>query len=167
VRALLLGLVALPACGLDLNLGVNDAGVPYDAACIPGTYSGMYQCTVGSGSPLSFSEQGMLSLTLNPAGAHVLALPLDASLVSANSGTTSVTALSGQLECAPGQPAKLVGRDGPVQFASSAFNGVVSGTGALTATYDGDASPPELVDGVLDSPSTLGSTCTWSAILQP
>jgi hypothetical protein len=84
-----------------------------------------------------------------------------------NSGTTSVTALSGELDCPSGQPAKLTGRDGPVQFASSTFMGVVSGTGALTATYDGDASPPQLVGGVLDSPPSLGSTCTWTATLEP
>jgi hypothetical protein len=151
-------------CGTSLDLGSNDAGIPYDADCLPGTYTGSYQCTVAPGTPVTFSTSGALTLVLAPAGAHTLALPQDASLVENTSGTMSVTALAGVLDCSKRQ---LVGHNGPVAFSSSSFNGTVSGTGTLSATYDGDASPPQLVDGVLDSPPTLGSNCTWTATHQP
>jgi hypothetical protein len=153
---------ATAACGIDLDIGSNE--VPYDAACMPGTYTGTYQCMVSSGGSSALSANGTLSVQLIPAGAHVLALPQDASLVSTMSGTTSVTALSGELDCSTRQ---LVGRDGPVGFSSSTFMTMVNGTGKLTATYDADASPPQLIDGVLDSPPTLGSTCVWTATRQP
>jgi hypothetical protein len=155
---------SLVACGTSLDLGSNDAGIPYDADCAPGTYSGTYQCTVAPGSPLTYSTSGPLTFVLAPAGAHKLAMPHDASLVAVASGTTSVSALVGELDCSNRQ---LVGHDGPIAFSSSSFTGTVTGTGTLTATYDGDASPPQLVDGILDSPPTLGSTCTWSAVHQP
>jgi hypothetical protein len=152
------------ACGTSLDLGSNDAGIPYDADCVPGVYTGMLSCTVAPSSPVAFSTSAPLTLVLAPAGGHILALPPDASLVSDNSGTTSVTTLVGRLDCPSRQ---FVGQDGPVAFSSSAFKGTVSGTGAFTATYDPDASPPQLVNGVLDSAPTLGSNCTWTATHQP
>ncbi|HEX3770505.1 MAG TPA: hypothetical protein VHV30_06570 [Polyangiaceae bacterium] len=164
---LLLFLLLAPgavACGTSLDLGSNDAGIPYDADCAPGVYTGMLQCTVAPSSPVAFSTSAPMTLLLAPAGARTLALPPDASLVTDNSGTTSVTALVGQLDCATRQ---FVGHDGPVAFTSTTFRGTISGTGAFTATYDPDASPPQLVNGVLDSSPTLGSNCTWTATHQP
>ncbi len=154
---------ALCGCGTSLDLGSNDAGVPYDADCKVGTYVGSYACTTASGSPFEFSANGPISVTLVPAGATSLALPADASLSSENSGTTETSALSGVLGC-PSR--KLVGMLRQVVFMSPQFNGTVTGGGEFSATYDADASPPALVDGVMVPPSSLASTCSWSAQLK-
>src|SRR5580693_3333103 len=79
--------MCLAACGTSLDLGSNDAGIPYEASCAPGTYVGIFQCSGGgsatdSAIPIGaagISANGTLSLDLRPAGAHVLALPPDAS----------------------------------------------------------------------------------------
>ena len=150
-------------CGTSLDLGSNDAGVPYDADCKIGTYAGSYACTAASGSPVQFSTSGDISVTLVPAGATRLALPPDASLSTTNSGTTETSALSGALDC-PSR--KLTGTLSEVAFMSSTFKGTISGGGEFSATYDADASPPALIDGVMDPPPTLGTTCSWSAQLK-
>lgn len=155
---------ALLACGgTSLDLGSNDAGVPYDADCKPGTYVGTYVCNNTSSSPLQFSGSGPIAVTLVPGGAQALRIAPDASLSSFASGTASTSSLSGTLECATRQ---LTGQIDHVVFASSMFSAELAGSGAFTAQYDADASVPALVGGVLDPPSTLSTMCTWSATLQ-
>jgi hypothetical protein len=153
----------LAGCSSTLDLGSNDAGIPYDADCAPGSYTGTYQCVVGSGATVPISATGAITVVLVPAGAHTLALAPDAALASTTSGTLAVTALSARLDCST---RALSGKAGPVAFSSSTFNGTVTGAGTLTAAYDADASPPALVGGVLDPPAALDSTCTWSAHLE-
>jgi hypothetical protein len=158
--------VLLAGCSADLDLGSNDAAIPYDAECRPGTYSGTYDCTTTAGSsfPLSgISGNGTIAITLVPAGAHSLALAPDASLSTTSSGTTSTSSLSGVLDCST---RKLVGTDGHVTFSSASFMGEINGTGSFEATYDADASPPALVGGTLVAPASLAAMCTWSATLE-
>ncbi len=150
-------------CSTALDLGSNDAGVPYDADCKAGTYTGKYSCTTTTTSPLQLSGNGPITLTLVPAGADSLALAPDASLSSTNSGTTSTSTLTGVLDCATG---KLTGTVGHVVFTSGTFNGSVTGSGAFSAVYDADASTPALVEGVLVPPPTLATMCTWTATLE-
>ncbi len=161
-RLLTLALV-LSGCSTALNLGWNDAGVPYDADCKPGTYSGSYSCTPIPGSLLQgVSNNGPIAVTLVPAGAGSLAL-LDASLSSASTGITTTSSLSGVLDCST---RKLTGKVGAVVISSPTGNGTLSGSGAFDAVYDADASPPALVSGVLDPPAVLAATCTWTATLE-
>jgi hypothetical protein len=162
--ALVLPVVA--GCGVDLDLGTNDAAPPYDAACVPGTYAGTYQCAAGSGTSLALAANGAIALTLVPSGAHTLALAPDAAVSSTMSGTTDTSPLSGTLDCAT---RKLTGAVGAIAISSSAFSGTIGDKGVLSAVYDLDASPPALVDGVLDTggSSSTGATCTWNADLQP
>jgi hypothetical protein len=163
--AALLG--ALPGCGTPLDLGYNDAGVPYDADCRPGTYVGGFSCTPASTSIFAMvggMGDGSITVTLVPTGAATLAVAPDAALVSPLiTGATSTTALSGILDCPKRQ---LTGSASDVRFSSPTFSGTLAGMGAFTAVYDADASPPALISGVLDSPPSLGATCTWSAALQ-
>lgn len=157
---------ALPACSTPLDLGYNDAGIPYDAECRPGTYVGSYSCGPTTASPLQLLGivgDGSIAVTLVPSGAETLALTPDAALSSTMSGATSTSSLSGTLDCATRM---LTGTTGQVVFSSSTFNGTLSGSGAFTAVYNADASPPELVNGVLDPPASLGASCTWSAKLE-
>ena len=44
---------ALCGCGTSLDLGSNDAGIPYDADCKAGVYTGTYACTPASGAILA------------------------------------------------------------------------------------------------------------------
>jgi hypothetical protein len=159
---MLCGLAGLCACETALDVGSNDAGALYDAGCKAGTYVGTYSCTAGSGSPLQLSN-GPIAITLAPAGPDTLALPPDASLSSVNAGTLGMSTLSGVLDCST---RRLTGVAGDVVFTSATFNGTLAGGGPFTATYDGDASPPALVDGVLNPSPSLGSACTWSATLE-
>jgi hypothetical protein len=162
----LIAFAVLPGCSTSLDLGYNDAGVPYDADCMPGTYAGGYSCTATSSSLFPGEGtlgDGSLSVTLVPSGAQLLALPSDASLSSGASGATSTSSLAGVLDCPTRQ---LTGIVGNVIFSSSTFTGTLSGSGVFTAVYDADASPPRLINGVLDPPPTLGAACTWSATLQ-
>ena len=131
-------------CSTALDLGSNDAGVPYDADCKPGTYTGSYSCVTTSTSLIAAASSGHIAVTLVPAGAHTLALEPDASLSLANTGTSATASLSGVLDC----PTRMLkGLDGPVVFSAAGFHGVVSGSGSFDAIYDADASPPALVDG--------------------
>jgi len=166
-------LTSLCACGTTLDLGANDAGVPYDADCRPGTYAGTYACNGTDGSLLQSPAQGPITVTLVPVGPHTLALPDASSLVIETSGTAApsilgagtmaTSTLTGTLDCST---RRLSGGFGPILFASTAFSSTVFGTGPFSATYDPDASPPALIDGVMDSPPALAGTCTWSAQLQ-
>jgi hypothetical protein len=164
VRLLALAaLTSLCGCSTALDLGWNDAGAPYDADCRPGTYTGTFACTLADASFLLPSSQGPIAVTLVPIGAQTLALPPDASLVIGDSGTTSTSMLSGTLDCSTRE---LRGRFGPVSFSSASFKGTILGDGTLSAVYDPDASPPALIDGVIDAPPSLAATCTWAAQLQ-
>jgi hypothetical protein len=154
----------LSGCGITLDLGSNDAGVPYDADCRPGTYAGSYSCTTKPGSLLQgVSNNGPITVTLVPAGPGSLALTPDASLSSASSGTASNSSLSGVLDCSK---RKLTGMVGEVVISSATFNGTILGSGAFDAVYDADASPPALVGGLLVPPPILAATCTWTATLE-
>jgi hypothetical protein len=150
-------------CSTALDLGSNDAGVPYDADCKPGTYAGTYSCMTTSNSLVPLSGNGPITVTLVPSGAGSLALTPDASLSSTSSGTTSTSTLTGVLDCAT---RKLTGTVGHVVFMSGTFNGSITGSGMFGAVYDADASTPALVEGVIDPPATLAATCTWTATLQ-
>jgi len=157
---------SVAACGNNFDLGSNDAGVPYDADCKPGTYSGTYSCT--SMTPVVVPTgvlpgTGTITLTLVPNGAHTLALTPDAALVTKMSGTTVIEPLKAVLDCPTRQ---LDGATREVFFMASGFSGMVTGNGTLTAIYNGDASPPELDNGTLIPPPTLAATCTWSAKLE-
>jgi hypothetical protein len=153
--------MSLWGCGTSLDLGYNDAGVPYDADCRPGTYAGSFACNTADSS--LFSTQGPIDVTLVPIGARTLALPPDASLVITGSGTTSTSVLTGTLDCST---RTLKGAFGPVLFTSTSFSGTVLGSGLFSATYDLDASPPALIDGIMDPPPSLAATCTWTAQLK-
>ncbi len=155
------------------NLGSNDAGIPYEASCAPGTYVGTYQCAAGgsaidSAVPISadgISASGTLSLDLRPAGAHILALPPDASFSTEMAGVQEIAAIEGTLDCSTG---KFTGTEGPVAFMSSDFMGTVGGTGPIQANYDDDGGVPSLVAGTLQSSPALGAmSCRWSAQLAP
>ena len=153
----------LSGCSPALDLGSNDAGLPYDADCKPGTYTGSYACVALADSQFQLSGSGPIAVTLNPSGALTLALPLDASLSSVSSALTSNSRLSGVLDCST---RKLVGAVSDVVLSSPTFNATVNGTGVLDAIYDGDASPPALVEGTLTPPASLSATCTWTATLE-
>jgi hypothetical protein len=160
----LLGLLSWGSgCSTALDLGSNDAGIPYDADCKPGTYAGTYACTASPGSLIQFAGSGPIALTLVPSGAVTLSLTPDASLSSTASGTAADSMLSGVLDCATGQ---LTGTVSDVVFSSSTFHGTITGTGALTAVYATDGGPPSLLQGILDPPAALATMCTWTATLQ-
>jgi hypothetical protein len=163
LAALATAAAALPGCTARLDVGSNDAGIPYDAECKPGTYAGSYSCTSSSSSLFPLSGSGPIVVTLVPAGARTLALPPDASLSSTTSGTTVDSTLMGALDCST---RKLTGSVGKVVFSSPTFNGNISGSGLFEAVYDADASPPALVEGILNPPASLTSTCTWTATLE-
>jgi hypothetical protein len=156
---------SVAGCGTTFDLGSNDAGVPYDADCKPGTYTGNFSCMSTSTSTLfpSMPGAGPITVTLVPAGAHTLALPPDAVLSNNFSGIASTEALMGVLDC-PNR--KLSGMTGNVVFRSSTFNGTLTGSGTFDAVYNADASPPELDNGTLSPPSVFATTCTWSAKLE-
>jgi hypothetical protein len=156
----------MPGCSTSLDLGYNDAGVQYDAECKPGTYVGGFSCTATSTSifaGMGGMGDGSITVTLVPAGSDTLTLAPDAALLSNLTGATSTTALSGVLDCSK---RTLTGVASHVQFYSPTFTGMLTGMGAFTAVYDADASPPALVNGVLDAPPSLGATCAWSATLE-
>jgi hypothetical protein len=163
LRLALAALTSICGCNTPLDLGWNDAGAPYDADCRPGTYTGMFACTPADASFIQPSSQGSIAVTLVPIGVQTLALPPDASLMIGGSGTTATSMLSGTLDCSTRE---LRGRLGPVQFSSASFYGSILGNGTLSAVYDPDASPPALIDGVIDGPPSLAATCTWAAHLQ-
>ena len=147
-----------------MDLGSNDAGIPYDADCKPGVYAGMYMCTPTPGSAFSWNANGSLTIALVPSGPTSLTLPPDASLsTSIAAGSTGTSPLSATLNCPTRQ---LAGTMPEVVFDSADFHATVSGGGAFQARYDADASPPALVDGLMVPPPSLSSSCTWSAQLQ-
>ena len=79
------------------------------------------------------------------------------------SGATEMSPLSGTLDCST---LKLTGVVGAIVVSSAAFSGMIGSKGTVSAVYDLDASPPALVDGVLDTGNaTTGSMCTWNATL--
>jgi hypothetical protein len=151
----------LCGCSSTLDLGSNDAGVLYDADCKPGTYAGIYACSTSDGSLFAFVPSGPIVVTLVPIGTGTLALAPDASLSSPVAGidTTSITTLTGVLDCST---RKLKGVVPRVTLSSPTTNITFDGDGEFSATYEPDASPPALIDGVLDPPS-LTSTCSWTA----
>lgn len=156
---------SMAGCGTTFDLGSNDAGVPYDADCKPGTYTGNFSC-MSTSTPNQFPSMpgaGPITVTLVPAGPHTLALPPDAVLSSNFSGITGAEALSAVLDC---PTRKLTGMTGNVVFKSSNFNGTVSGSGTFEAVYNADASPPELDNGTLSPPPVFATSCTWSAKLE-
>ncbi|HTB77896.1 MAG TPA: hypothetical protein VK762_31840 [Polyangiaceae bacterium] len=154
----------MSGCVTPLDLGSNDAGVPYDASCKVGTYVGTYSCTTTASSPLgSLSGEGPIVLTLVPTGPRTLGLTPDASLSTTSSGTTATSALSGTLDCST---LKLTGTVTDVEFTSSTFSGIVSGTGVIDAVYEVEAGRPALVQGVLTPPPSFAATCTWMAHLE-
>ena len=61
---------------------------------------------------------------------------------------------------------KLSGALTGISIMSSTFNGVIGGSGQFSATYDTEGGAPSLVDGVMDPPPSVGTTCTWAAQLQ-
>jgi hypothetical protein len=154
------------ACGVSLDLGSNDAGVAYDADCKPGMYSGTYTCSLEGSLTATLPASGPLSLTLVTLGQPTtLAVGPDASVSSAISTGTAASALTGKLDC-PSR--KLTGTVAGATFVSAGFNATVGGAGPLSADYDGDASPPALVNGVMLPPGVGGQSesCTWSASLR-
>jgi hypothetical protein len=160
--AALLGV--LSGCSsMALDLGSNDAGIPYDASCQPGTYTGTYACNTSPGSPIQLAGNGPITITLVPSGASTLSLTPDASIASTASGTTANSMLVGVLDCATRQ---LTGVVEHVTFSSPTFNGTITGTGTLTAVYVADGGPPALLQGVLDPPPALTTMCTWTATLE-
>ena len=156
------GLV-LSGCSTALNLGSNDAGVPYDADCKPGTYSGSYSCTPISGSLLQgVSSNGPIAVTLVPAGAGSLAL-LDASLSSASTGTTTTSSLSGVLDCST---RKLTGKVGAVVILVADRQWHPQRKWRVRRRLRRRREPARTGQGVLDSPAVLAATCTWTATLE-
>jgi hypothetical protein len=167
-RALhLVALACTCACGTTLDLGANDAAVPYDADCKAGTYSGNYACNSSPGSgALALSASGALSLRLVTVGQPTtLAIAADAAVSSTISGGTATSAIGGSLDCSS---RKLTGTIAGFNYVSPSVTTSVAGAGPFTADYDADASPPALVNGVMDAPIGGGqsSTCTWAATLQ-
>ncbi len=153
----------LCGCSSTLDLGSNDAGVSYDADCRPGTYVGTYACNVSDGGSLfAFPPNGPLAVTLVPLGAGTLALSPKAPLSTATSGPMSTATLTGTLQCST---RKLKGTIQQVTLSAGTLDTTIHGQGEFSATYDPDASPPALIDGVMNPPQ-LTSTCTWTAQLK-
>jgi hypothetical protein len=152
----------LCGCKSTLDLGSDDAGVSYDADCKPGTYAGSYACSASDGALFAFVPSGPIAVTLVPIGTGTLALGPDASLSSTGPGGTTITRLTGVLDCST---RKLRGTVPRVTLSSPPTNVTIDGDGEFSATYDPDASPPALIDGVLGPPS-LTSTCSWTAQLE-
>ncbi len=154
---------ALCGCSSRLDLGSNDAGTSYDADCRPGTYAGTYACDVSDGSSLfAFAPNGPIAVTLVPMGAGALALSPEAPLSTATSGPMSTATLTGTLECSTRQ---LKGTVQQITLSSGTLDTTIRGQGEFSATYDPDASPPALIEGVMNPPQ-LASTCTWTAQLK-
>ena len=157
---------SVAACGNNFNLGSNDAGVPYDADCKPGTYSGTYSCTsidarrrsggraAGNGTSRSRSFRRR-----SHAGAHARRGAQDHD----RPGPPVIEPLTRRSTVSTRQ---LDGATQEVFVVASGFSGKVTGKGTLTAIYNADASPPELDNGNLVPPPTLTATCTWSAKLE-
>jgi hypothetical protein len=147
-------------CTSTLDLGSNDAGVAYDADCKPGTYTGTYACSESDGSLFAFAPNGSIAVTLVPIGISTLGLASDASLTTSAARSTST--LTGMLDC---PTHKLKGAVTRVTLYSGIINIAIDGQGEFSATYEPDASPPALIDGVLGPPG-LTSRCSWTAQLK-
>jgi hypothetical protein len=157
---------SISACGSTLDLGSNDASVAYDADCKAGTYSGTYTCTnlPDTGAlTATLPTSGVLSVTLVTVGAPTtLAIGPDAALSTAIQGGTASSAITGTLDCST---RKLKGTITGPTFSSGTLILNTVGTGPFSADYAADASPPALVDGVMDPP-VGGTTCSWMAKLR-
>ena len=145
-----------------------------DAGCAPGAYSGTYQCSTTPDSSFQAMMSGSISLTLTgDRGGPTLYIAPGTQVSSEQQGVTSTSELSGTLDCLT---SKLAGTLSHVTFTSVSFNGTFNGTGDLSADYDGRASPPAFVNGIMVPPQAQGAlaglqaqaqgTCTWMAILQ-
>lgn len=150
----------LCGCPTSLDLGWNDAGVLYDADCKPGTYTGSYACAAPDASLFAFAPTGPVVVTLVPIGTDTLALAPDAALSSGIPGATSITTLTGMLDCST---RKLKGAVPRVTISSSSpmTNITIDGNGDFSATYEA-TDPPALIDGLL-APPNLNATCNWTA----
>jgi hypothetical protein len=153
------------ACSSRLDLGGNDASVAYDADCKAGTYSGTYACTASADAgalTLALPTSGPLSVTLVTEGAPTtLTIGPDAALSSPIQGGAASAAIAGTLDCST---RKLTGTIAGPMFSSGTIVLNTEGVGPFSAVYDADASPPALVDGVMDPP--VGAACTWTATLR-
>jgi hypothetical protein len=151
----------LVACGGD-RLGLGGGG---DSKCVPGLYVGSYSCTLDGSSPLS--PEGTVSIALQgDRGARSLAVGPGTTLTGTQSGTRFVIPLTGSLDCTS---YTFDGTLGQINLTSAVGSATVYQTSPMTARYDGDASPPSLLDGVwTTSPNQagLGQACGWSAQLQ-
>jgi hypothetical protein len=151
-------------CSTTFDLGSNDAGIPYDADCKPGIYSGTYSCAPTPGSLFQLPASGVIKITLVPSGARTLALTPDASLSSVSTGTTFTSELSGVLDCST---RRFTGTTGSVMILSPSFRGSVSGTtGTFDAVYNDDAGTPMLDDGTVVPLAVVAATCSWTAKLE-
>jgi hypothetical protein len=110
----------------------------------------------------AFAPNGPIVVTLVPSGADTLALSPDASLSTETSGPMSTATVSGTLECST---RKLKGTVLQIALSSGTLDTTIHGQGDFSATYDPDASPPALIDGVMNPP-LLASTCSWTAQLK-
>jgi hypothetical protein len=156
----------LVACG-GPSLVLGGGG---DSGCVPGVYSGKYECTTGADAapqggtgPLSLKLEGDLGgKTLNIASGTKLSSSVDGIVFSAD--------LSGSLDCTTD---RLKGTLQNFVTTAASFTFSLKGNGSISADYDASASPPALVGGVLSTPQlvqsglpTLAGSCTWTAKLQ-
>src|SRR5579863_7174600 len=128
------------ACSSTLDLGSNDASVPYDADCKPGTYSGTYACTPTADAgafTLSLPTSGTLSVTLVTEGAPTALVVIpDAALSTTIQGGTASSTITGTLDC-PSR--KLTGAIAGPTFSSAMIVIHTEGSGQFSAVYDADA----------------------------
>jgi hypothetical protein len=173
---------ALTGCGGE-KLFLGGGG---DSGCAPGTYAGVYNCNMGSDASFQVTgfdaaafqqpASGRIAFELQgDVGGKALHIAPGSRFTSTQSGSfasvdlsgTSSSDLSGTLDCAT---YRLTGTLANVTFASMTLTVAEKGVGAVSADYDASASPPALVNGVIDPPPTLpgffSTTCTWTAELQ-
>jgi hypothetical protein len=157
-----------------------------DSGCVPGIYAGTYACNTSSDA--SFQVTGFDAASIQQmSGRIALALQGDfggkelhiapgstlTTIQSVSFGSpalsgTSSADISGTLDCTR---YRLTGTLSNATFTSMSFTAVTKGVGDLSADYDASASPPALVNGVVNPPQALpgifSGTCTWMAALQP
>lgn len=141
-----------------------------DSGCVPGVYSGTYECTTGTDASAQ-SGVGPLSLKLEgDLGGKTLNIASGTKLSSSAAGIVYSAEVVGSLDCTTNR------LDGTLQnfvTSSASFTFSLKGAGSISADYDASASPPALVGGVLGTPPlvqtglpTIASSCTWTAKLQ-
>jgi hypothetical protein len=157
----------LPGCNAaPLSLGGGG-----DSGCVPGTYAGSYDCHASADSAFQATGSGPISFELEgDRGGEALHIAPGTKITAAQAGGVTSADLSGTLDCTT---YRLTGSVSNANFSSTTLTIATRAAGDFSAGYDAGASPPELVNGVLNVPvpqevlGTISETCQWTATLQP